>query len=194
VIRGVDEEASLAGRILALAQPRALPILLVGVARDAVRAAALRRTLVTIAAFLRAQSLSAGANSSGRAPTQIELLVEQGPDWLGRVARLVQPGDMLACVDAEVGGARHRPLNDILSSRLKMPMYTFTSVRDIEQGRRKMIPQIAAWLTSLGSIAGFMAVQVRIVLMAQGWLQSVLLLVTVLAEVGMVWLLNSLFA
>ena len=53
VIREVEEEALLAGRIQELARARGLPVLLLGVARDSSTEAKLKRGLITIAAFLR---------------------------------------------------------------------------------------------------------------------------------------------
>lgn len=184
VMRQVEEEALLAGRIQEVARQRGLSVLLLGVARDAASEAALRRSLVTIAAFLE-------ANSRACAP---EIRIEQGRDWISKVRAILAPGDMLACYSEGRAGMLERPLSDVLASGLSMPVYTFAGLRG-EGGRRpSILAQVVSWAGSLGSIGAFMLLQARIVIGIQGWPQSVLLLITLLAEVGTVWLVNSLSA
>lgn len=184
VIREAEEEAVLAGRIQELARQRCLSVLLVGIARDAASEAALRRSLVTIAAFLK-------ANSHASAP---EIRIEQGRDWISKVRAVLTPGDTLACYSEQKAGILERPLSDTLATGLNMPVYTFAGLRGDGIRRQTMLAQIVSWAGSLASIGAFVLLQARIVMAVQGWLQSVLLLGTLLAEVGVVWLVNSLIA
>ncbi len=193
VIREADEEALLAGRIQELARARGLPVLLVGIARDASAEATLRRSLVTIAAFLREANTVAGRSLRGsNAAMEPDVHIECGRDWLSKVRAMLRPGDVLACYSEEQTGVFERPLSDILSAGSGMPIYAFSGLR-AEQGRRQSrLAQASSWAGSLASIGGFLLLQARIVTTVGGWLQSVLMLATLAAEVAVVWLVNSL--
>ncbi len=195
VIRDVEEEGLLAGRILELAQPRGLAILLLGIVRDSSREADLRRKLVTIAAFLDGgnsrAALSVRGRGSARAP---EIRIEHGKDWMAAVRFLLQPGDMLACYSEQRGGVPERPLSDLLAWGLDMPIYIFAGLESPNSKGNNWLSQAASWLSSLASIGIFLLIQAGIVTDVQGWLQSALLLVVLVAEVGVLWFLNSLLA
>lgn len=184
VIREVEEEALLAGRIRELARARGLPVLLLGVARDSSTEAKLKRGLITIAAFLREGSAHAGTP---------EIQMEHGRDWMNRVTALLQPGDMLACYAEQQTAMFERPLSDLLSRGLNIPIYTFEGA-GAERTSQNRLAQAASWAGSLACIGAFLVLQARIVLAFQGWLQSALMLVALLAEVGSVWFVNSLSA
>ena len=192
VIREVQEEAMLAGRIQEVARARGLSVLLVGIARDAATEAALRRNLVTVAAFLKEGNAHAGLPlrraTSAPAP---EIQIEHGRDWLSKVRANLKPGDTLACYSEEPSGLFDRPLSDTLSCAVDMPVYTFTTLRAERSRGRDIAVQAASWIGSIASIGGFLMLQARIVLAVQGWVQSALLLITLLAEVGVVWAVNS---
>ncbi len=195
VIREPEEEVLLAGRILELARERCLSVLLVGVSRDAAKEAGLRRSLVTIAAFLREANAYAGRSLSMDASiASPEVQIECGRDWMNKLRSLLRPGDMLACYSEDKAGILERPLNDILSSGLNMPVYTFAGLTAPQSPRQNRWTQIASWAASLASIGGFLMLGARIVIAVQGWLQSVLLLVALLVEVAVVWFINSLIA
>lgn len=192
-IRDVEEEASLASRILEVAQPRGLSILLVGIAPDPMGEAGMRRKLVTIAAFINDEYSRMGfARRSGVSPDQAEIRIECGRDWIGRLRSLLRPGDLLACYSEDSLGIWERPLSDILSSSLNMSIYTFSGLNSERRQRRNYAAQAAPWLTSLASIGGFFVLQARIVAEVQGWEQSTLLLMSLVAEAGLIWVLNSL--
>ncbi len=193
MIREAEEEGAVANRILSLAEPRGLSILLVGIAPDPANEAGLRRELVTIAAFLNERGPQTAAMRVASAAKPVEIQVKRGRDWLASVRSLVRPGDTIACFADDAVGLLERPLSDTLASALNMPIYTFTGLRAQQRNRQNVVAQAASWVSSIVSIAGFFALQARIVVEVQGTLQSVLLLVTVLAEVGIIWGLNSLF-
>lgn len=193
VIREAEEEALLAGRIQELARARGLPVLLVGIARDASAEATLRRSLVTIAAFLREANTVAGRSLRGsNAAMAPDIHVECGRDWLSKLRTLLRAGDMLACYSEEEAGVFERPLSDILSTRLRMPIYAFAGLRAEQGHRQSRLAQAASWAGSLASIGGFLVLQARIVTTIQGWPQSVLMLAALAAEVAVIWLVNSL--
>src|SRR5512142_776743 len=67
VLRDAQPEALLASRILAQAEPRGISILLVGITPDPAGEAALRRQLVTIAAFIGDGNRTANGARNGAA-------------------------------------------------------------------------------------------------------------------------------
>lgn len=99
---------------------------------------------------------------------------------------------MLACYSEEETGVFERPLSDILSTRLRMPIYAFAGLRAEQGHRQSRLAQAASWAGSLASIGGFLVLQARIVTTIQGWPQSVLMLAALAAEVAVIWLVNSL--
>ncbi len=193
VILDTEEEALLASRILELATPLGLPILLLGVAVDPADEKKVRRKLVTIAAFLREGDARLEKPGS-RCGIQIEMQIVQGRDWPTKIKASLSRDDMLACYSEQVVGRQQRPLTDILASSTAAPIYSFSGLRVSEQSRQSMLAQAGAWIASLASIGGCFLVQARIVMSVQGWAQTVLLLVTLFAEAGLIWLVNSLFS
>jgi hypothetical protein len=191
VMFDAHEEAALAGRILALAGTRGLPVILVGIAPDPKGKQELRRKLVTIAAFLRGENSNRSAHPQEYyAAFGVEILMEEGRDWLDKLRGQLQSNDLLACYAEQYVGTRRRPLSDVLSSNLNVPIYTFSGLLPARDEESLLI-RTASWLGSLGSIGGFLMLQWRIVAASQGPTQSVLLLLTLIAEVGVIWLLNS---
>lgn len=195
VMLDAAEEALLAGRILALAEPRGLRVLLIGVAPDPQGEAKLRRKLATIAAFLKDHRSPTRSDwPESNRDTWVEYRIEHGKDWIARTRALLRPNDMLACYSEQVIGTRQRPLSDILSSTLNMSIYTFTGLHGPEKSRQPVVSQALSWIGSLAAVGGSLLLQARIVTAVQGGAQTALLLLTVIAEVGLIWVLNSLFA
>ena len=185
VLFEVDEEALLARQIRDVVKVRELSVLLIGVAPDPAGEAQLRRKLARIAAFLDDQNSRA---------TRTQVRMEVGKDWIGGIEAFLYRDDMLACYAEQTVGVRERPLCDVLSSDLHLPIYTFSGLQGPRPHRRNYVLQIVSWLFSLASLGGFFVLQARIVTVMQGWTQSVLMLIVLLAEAGLLWLINSLLA
>ena len=75
-----------------------------------------------------------------------------------------------------------------------MSIYTFTGLHGPEKSRQPVVSQALSWIGSLAAVGGSLLLQARIVTAVQGGAQTALLLLTVIAEVGLIWVLNSLFA
>jgi hypothetical protein len=194
VILEAEEEALLASRILELARPLDLPILLIGIAPDPADERKVRRNLVTIAAFIREGDARSEWRQERHARTiAIDIQIVPGREWLGKLKSLLRRDDMLACYSEQVVGSQHRPLTDILAGDTNAPIYSFSGLPTAKKSRQNLLSQAGPWLASLAAIAGCFVVQVRIVSAVQGWAQSLLLLVTLVVDVGVIWLLNSLF-
>ncbi len=180
VLSGVSEPAALAGRILAQARSGDQPVLLIGVASTIDAETDLHRRLVPVEAFIASQG------------HQVEIKTESGRDWLERVRREFASSDIVACYEHDGFGGRREPLSDVLARGLQAPVRDLTDFLRRAAGRRPILPQAAAWAGSILLIVGFLALQAKIVLEMQGWPQNVSLLMTIVAEVGLIWLWNSL--
>ena len=169
-------------------------VLLVGVCPDALRQTELRRRLVTIGAFLREQTLP-GTTRTARSQEElcVEVRIEHGKDWIQRIRMTLRPGDTLACYEGQEAAKPRRQLCDILSSNLESPIYVFSQLTPPQSSHRTVLSEATSWLGSLAGIGAFFLLQVRIVTAIQGATQSVLLLLTLFAEVGVIWIWNSLF-
>jgi hypothetical protein len=195
VILDIEEEAALAGRILTLAQPDRLRVLLLGISSDSARVTELRRKLVTISAFVRDESRFASANSQEtKRSLNIEIRLVHGNSWIAKIKDILQPTDRLACYSEQNIGSRGKSLSDVLSSNFKMPIYVFSGLSASRPPRRDILLQSASWLAPILSIIGFLLLQIRIAGTMQGWAQTALLLLTVFAETCLIWICNSLFA
>jgi hypothetical protein len=191
VILDTEEEALLAGRVLALAQPRLLPVVLVGIAPNTVDAARVRRKLATISAFLKRAAAAGEGRGARQSSIQVEIRIEQGSDWIRGIKGLLGQNDILACYNEASVGLLQRPLADILSTSFSVPVYTFSGLYSAQPRRGSRLSQAFSWAGSAAAIVGFLALQARIAISAQGWVQTTLLLVTLLAEVGLIWFINS---
>jgi hypothetical protein len=52
---------------------------------------------------------------------------------------------------------------------------------------------ISAWLGSIAIIISFGVLQAKVVQLPEGWLQSVLLILSIVPEFWLIWVWNSLF-
>lgn len=180
VISAVSDEPALARRILALSMDPSLPLLLVGAAATWDAEYELRRSLVAVESFLAAQ---------GR---RVELWTDSGHGWLARLAGKCARTDKIACYEELGTAAPRQPLSDLLAEALRLPVRDLTDLVSRPQSRVRLIPQAAAWLGSIALIAGFWFLQARIVTEMMGWAQNVMLLLTVGAEVSLIWIWNAL--
>ncbi len=194
ILLEAEEEAVLASRILVLASARYQRVLLLGVCLDPSRQTELRRRLVTIAAFLREKRLPTEANlSQSRQGLSVEIRIERGKDWIEKIKAVLRPDDALACYDEQNTGRGKKRLCDVLSSNLELPIYVFSGLHPSDPIQRNILSQAASWLGSIASLGGFFLLQARILGATQGALQTLLLILTLLAEVGVIWIWNSLF-
>lgn len=188
VLQDVEQEALLASRILELARARGLGVVLVGIVPDPSlkNEPQLRRRLVRVAAFVKD-----AAGGSRNLP--VEIRMDGGQRWLEAVRYLVRPGDMLACCSDWNVGRQQRPLNDVLGAGLHMPVYVFGDLGSSRSRSDGVLSRLAGWIASLASVAAFCIVSAQIVVSTQGLLQSLLLLGALGVEVGLIYLVNSLF-
>lgn len=181
VISEVSEPATLARRILALTRGQGQAVVLLGVTALSEDEASLRRSLVAVEGFIASQG------------HRVELRTQSGRQWAQRVAALCQPDDQVACYEEVDSTTSWRgPLSDLLSQTLQLPVRDLTDMTRPVASRRSSLWPLAAWMGSIAAIGGFLFLQAKVVTTMQGWLQEVVLLLTLGPEVGLIWLWNSL--
>jgi hypothetical protein len=179
VIAGLTEEAQLAGRILAHAQMRRLEVLLVGLCPSAREEQELRRRLATTAAFLKLRNVP------------VEIMVQARRDWLSRLKAALTHGDEIACyAESDITTSRG-PLSALLSRDLGLAIIDLSGVRSTGDAPPSLLRQAGAWAVSLATIAGFVLMQARIAAVVSGPAQTVILVLLLLPEIGILLLWNA---
>jgi hypothetical protein len=127
----------------------------------------------------------------GRIP--VETKVEIGVHWVDVVKHNYQTGDMIVCFAAQRSGFLQKPLSQILKSNFSIPVYVVSGFH-VPKPKSNWFTNVMAWLGSIGIIAGFGLLQVRILQVSEGWLQTLLLILVVISEIWLIWVWDSRFA
>lgn len=176
-----SDAANVTRRICKLATDTNSDIQLLGVCKDVNQELALRRELVTVAALIRDTKVF------------VEVNVEVGTNWLEAVKRNYQEGDALVCIAEQPVGIRRRPLSQILQSTFKAPLYILSDAK-ATQPQSNVFSQLLIWPGFLGIIMGFFVLQVKIAQLPKDWLQTVLFILLLIPEFGLLWVWNSIFS
>ena len=182
VASDIEQDALLAARILPMARARGLDVLLFGLSAGALQEDQLRRKLALLAAFIR---------DGG---TRVEIRVEHGGGWLGKLKAIIGSGDVLACPGAMTPPNTSQPLVEVLSSRLRLPVNVFDVSEPAEPRGRAFLPGLLPWLLSIAVILGFLWLQIRITQSGDNGFSTILLIALVPLEIALIWLCNSLFS
>jgi hypothetical protein len=172
--------ASVTRRICKLANETDSDVQLLGLCRDPNQELALRRELVTVAALIRDANVF------------VDMQVEVGTDWLAIVKCNYQEGDLLVCITEQPIGFRRRPLSQILESTLKAPIYVLSQTKS-PQFQSNILSQVIAWSGFIGIVAAFFILQVKISQLPKDWFQTLLFILLLIPEFGLIWVWNSLF-
>lgn len=171
---------SLTRRICKLAAETNSDIQLLGLCKDPNQELTLRRELVTVSALIRDAKIF------------VEMKIEVGTDWLGAIKRDYQYGDMLVCIAEQPIGIRRRPLSEILESTFKAPIYVLTETKPT-QAQSNAFSQVVAWAGILAIMAGFFLLEIKITQLPDDWFQTLLSILVLLPELGLILFWNSLF-
>lgn len=182
VVPDVGEVALLAGRIHEVAQARGQSVRLIGIPSESVPEIELRRKLALLAAFLR------------DAGSPVETRVEAGPDWAMGLRFLLNDQDLLACCTATNPQRGTQPLADLLASKFERSVYAFEDGDYLSLPSTNVLRRLAPWLSSIGVIVGFLWLQIQVSQLINATASTVLLLLTLPVEIGLIWLCNSSFA
>ena len=110
-----------------------------------------------------------------------------GTDWTSMIKFHYETRDTIVCFAGQRTGTLRRPLSEVLESNLKATVYILSAPAP-EQPALSILLQVMAWLGSIGIIIGFGILQASIVRLPQGWLQTILLILSVIPEF---WLIYS---
>jgi hypothetical protein len=156
-------------------------ILLLGLCKDAAQEPALRRELVTMASLLRDGRVSA------------DLKVEIGTNWVEAVKRNRQACDLIVCFAEQRAGLLQRPLSQILQSNVDSTVYILSGLSSQTRPDPDWRFSMVTWVGSIAIIVLAFLLQIRITLLPQDWIQTTLLILSVLGEVWLIGAWNSLF-
>jgi hypothetical protein len=167
-------------RIWRLANETASGVQLLGLARDSSQEMGLRRDLATMSALIQDPKVF------------VETKVEVGNNWLGMLKQNYQEGDMIVCLAEQPIGILRKPLSQILESNFKAPIYVLSDLRS-PTPQSHVLSQVIAWAGFLGIVVSFFVLQVKIAQMPDDWFQTVVSVLLLLPELGLILLWNSLF-
>ena len=161
-------------RIWELANAGSMHIQLLGLCEDPAEEPALRRRLIGMASLLQDGSISAEAK------------VAIGTNWMAVVKSNYKPGDAIVCFAEQRTGLLNRPLNQVLESNFNATVYIFSTLAP-QRVKSNALSQVGAWLGFIAIILGFGILQANIVQLPKGWLQSFLLVFSIIPEF---WLIS----
>ena len=167
-------------RIWRLANETNTDVQLLGLVKDISQELTLRRDLATLSGLIRDANVF------------VETKVEVGNNWLNVVKRNYQEGDMIVCLAEKTVGIRQRPLSQVLESNFKAPVYILSDIRPV-QSRSNIFSQVIAWSGFIGIIAGFFLLEMRIVKLPDDWFRTLISVILLIPELGLILLWNSLF-
>jgi hypothetical protein len=167
-------------RICSLAKETNSCIQLLGIYKNTSEELALRRELAMAAALIR------------DARFYVEIVVERGNDWVEAVRHSYQSGDMIVCVAEQSLSMQRKPLSQILELNFKTPVRVLTKT-SVEQSEPSVLSKVTAWSGLLGVIGIFFLLQVRVIQVASGGFQTLLLIMLLVPELWLVKVWNSLF-
>ncbi|HKZ54996.1 MAG TPA: hypothetical protein VJ123_05925 [Anaerolineales bacterium] len=175
-------DAEFPRRIWTLAAPHGSPVVLLGLYPEAAAQAHVRRQLVSLAAAIRDSQVS------------VEIRTQPGNNWVQQVEAIWRPGDLVICTLPPAGGRALRPASQILRSGLPIPLYVLSGEQAAERARASLPLRLVSWGGNLGILAGFLWLQVWLAQLPGEVGRIALLLLSLLVEVQLLWIWNSLTA
>lgn len=167
-------------RIWELAHALECDILFLSLVAEEAQEASVHRQLITMAAMVQDGILSA----EGR--------VEAGSNWVNAVRSHVEEGDMIVCFAEQRAGLLRRPLSQILQAKLEAPVYILSGLSSQNLSHSDWLYQTIAWAGSIGIILGSAFLQIRITTLPADWVQSTLMILSVIGEMWLIWGWNNL--
>jgi hypothetical protein len=171
----------LSNRIWEIAQSLGLNVLILSLSNDFAEESQIRRKLIGMAAIIRDPSIST------------EIMIAHGNDWLKQVTKIWHEGDILACFSGYKVGFMRKPLDQILGSSLKAPIYILSDYQPTTNPNSTFILQSMPWVGSLAILIGFLWAEVKIVQLPQDWAHTTLIYVCMFLEAALIYFWNSLF-
>ena len=127
-------------------------------------------------------------------PIRVESELIMGQQWTDAVCEVWQPGDLVVCHAGQTistPGAARYSLGVALSNWLDAPVLVLTGLyREPLPSSRPYVMEVTWWGVALAMLAAFGALQIWITQHVMGWANQILLILSVLAEVGLIWIWN----
>ena len=175
------DSAVVARKIWELANALESRVQFLGLSKDAANESALRRQLVTLSAMVRDENI------------QVDSKIESGVNWLSVVKSEFREGDMIVCFEEQRSGITRRPLSQLLQTNLSVTVYVINgTLPHREDNRPRWLTNLIAWGGSLGIIAGFFWLQIKLGA-SSGAVADALLYISLFVEAGSIWAWNILF-
>ena len=169
-------------RVWELANNMGARIQFIGLCKDEKQESSLRRQLVIMTAMVQDGEVSA------------EVKVELGNNWVNVVRSNWKAGDVIVCFAEQRAGLLHRPLSQILRANLAIPTYILSDLYPPGPSRPHGFFLIALWIGFVAILGGSFLLQIRISALPQDWAQTTLLILSVIAELWLIWVWNKLFS
>jgi len=180
------EEAALARRVWNLAAASPLAVLYLGLAPSASEEPSVRRRLATLAALTRDDWV------------QVSTALALGTDWLAALRPALHSGDLIVCHSEQQvrGWSAARPLGNELCRELQKPVHLLSGFYSAKQSELPAHPlgRVAFWGGSLLILAAAFWVQVQISALPKNWAEDTLMVISVLAECGLIGLWSRAFS
>jgi hypothetical protein len=168
------DEAEISKRIWELASPPGLTVIFFGLCGEIVNEARIHRRLITLANLTREPRVSVDAH------------VEFGKNWLRGVQKILQDGDVVVCSSETKPGFARKSLSRVFETA-HIPVWTLDELYQPIPIRRGWMAGIIFWVVSLAILLGFFWLQIQITQLANDWVQSTYLLLTIIVEIGVIW-------
>ncbi|MBF8257362.1 MAG: hypothetical protein HW404_1695 [Anaerolineales bacterium] len=176
------DEAGLGRRIWEIATPADLAVLFLARVDGPDAELRIRRRLTTLAALLR------------RRHGSVETLIAHDRSWIAAIRRVRAPGDAVVCCGGERTPKNPRPpsLADRVVTELRVPAYVLEDLSlNMADRPRLRLAGALSWVAPLLIVAAFGVMQSQVVIQAHGWVQTMLLLMTVGLELAALWFVES---
>lgn len=174
------DHSAMTRQIWELAHTSGIQVQLLGLCEDRTEEPTLRRALIGMASLLQDSKICAEAK------------VDIGTNWMAVVKANYKPGDAIVCFAEQRTGLLNRPLSQVLESNFKATVYILSSPVP-QKAKSSALSQISGWVGFIGIIIAFGMLQANIVQLPKGWLQNILLTISILPEFWLIWLWNGRF-
>jgi hypothetical protein len=168
-------------RISELATESGAQVFFIGLCKNTAHEMSLRRELITLAALLRDAKVSAQAS------------VEIGTNWIDALKNNYRVGDVIVCFADHQPGLLQKPFSQILESNFNIPVYILSGLYP-KKHESSVLSQLVAWSGFIGFIICFGALQAQLIQFPGGWLQNVLLILSIILEFWLILVWNNLFS
>ena len=178
------DEAALARRVWNLAAPNKLAVLYLGLSRSNSEEPHARRQLATLAALTRDDWVTVST----------ALVAET--EWIDALRRVLRGDDLIVChrEQTAVGWRGARPLGNALCQDLQTPVHLLEGFYAGDPAQAiHPTARFAFWGGSVVILAAAFWLQVQISALPKNWAESALMVLSVVAECGLIGLWSRVF-